>query len=395
MEPLGPQDRGEDDSLSTRLKGSTGDDDQTLGGFREVTARDLRTQQAAADPRETVMHVRSKVTSYWRGRLFDEFDGQTWYRSSARLVERSEPHQRNYYWQAFFVQSDQHGSWFGGYNPIAMVLPPDLRAKGSLVNGATYSVLSQRPELTARTVGTEPVGQVNTRYLSLPSSSESVRQLAKEVTAGATTPFQKLWLIVSHLRLRHRYDVTAPNQLQLSGSIDEFLVDGSRGTSLDFATATVLLARAAGIPARLAVGYLPGRFDPFSGTHWVRRRDAHAWTEVRFARHGWVAFDSAPRPELEVFTSGKLAAFAGTAYVFQTRVGGGLYQALRSGTSEAAERIAEALEGREGPVGLVAGAIASLAVAWATFSIVRRRLKGRRDPWQYTRLHGEARREIL
>jgi transglutaminase-like putative cysteine protease len=63
---------------------------------------------------------------------------------------------------------------------------------------------------------------------------------------------------------------------------------------MDLATATVLLARGAGIAARLVTGYLPGQFDPLSGTYMVRESDRHAWAEVFFSNSGWVPFDSAP-----------------------------------------------------------------------------------------------------
>ena len=297
-------------------------------GPRAATAESFESRKVTPEPRDVVMHVRSKVTSYWRGRLFDDFDGQIWRRSDAPVVGRALPHFKEYYWQAFFLEQEQRQSLFAGYNPV-LVLPREMRAPGSLVEGSTYSVLSQRPALSSSRVRGDRAGRRDAKYLSLPSSSsQSLRRLANEIVGDASTPFQQIWLIVSYLRQHHGYDATAQNQLELSGSVDKFLVDGTSGTSLDFASATVLLARAAGIPARLAVGYLPGKFDPFSGTHNVRRKDAHAWAEVRFARHGWVAFDGAPRPELDVFTSGKLRGFGGTAYIFHTRVGGRLYTGI-------------------------------------------------------------------
>ena len=73
---------------------------------------------------------------------------------------------------------------------------------------------------------------------------------------------------------------------------------------MDFATATVMLARASGIPARLVTGYLPGRFDPLSGTYLVQASDQHAWAEIYLGGAGWVPFDSAPRQDTAVFGEG-------------------------------------------------------------------------------------------
>ena len=376
-----------------------------VGGTDESTdaSRDLRASPAegfegrkvSPEPGDVVMHVRSKVTSYWRGRLFDEFDGQTWRRSNASVVGPGLPFYKDYYWQAFFLEQDQHQSLFAGYNPV-LILPQEMRAYGSLVEGSTYAVLSQRPSLSSARVRTDRAGRRERRYLSLPpASSQRLRQLANEIVAESPRPFERLWLIVSHLRQHHSYDATAQNQLKLSSSLDEFLVDGTSGTSLDFASATVLLARAAGIPARLAVGYLPGRFDPFSGTHKVRRKDVHAWAEVRFARHGWVSFDGTPRPELDVFTSGKLRGFGGTAYIFHTRVGGGLYQVLRSEASDAKRRISDALEGSGGAIKIAAAIVAALVLGMVAYWALRSRSKRPRAGPRYSRLPGEGRREIL
>ncbi len=54
------------------------------------------------------------------------------------------------------------------------------------------------------------------------------------------------------------------------------------------------MARSLGIPARVATGYAPGEYNPFTGLHDVRASDAQAWVEVYFPGHGWSAFDPTP-----------------------------------------------------------------------------------------------------
>ena len=352
-------------------------------------------RKVSGDPREEVMHVRSRVTSYWRGRVFEEFDGVTWYRSRSDVVRPVRRRNRNFYWQAYFLQRDEPQALFTGYTPVQIVLPEEVRQRGALTRGSTYSVLSQRPELGPRAIAADRPGWKGPELLEVPSSLERVRYLANETAGDAPTPFERLWLIISYLRQHHSYDVSAEDQLRLSGSVDDFLAGGSPGTSLDFAAATALMARAVKLPARVAVGYLPGKFDPFSGTHKVRTRDAHAWAEIYFSRNGWVAFDGTPRPELDVFTSGDLAGFGGTSFIFQTRVGGGLYRVLHSGASEAGDRVAELLEGRSGLFGPAVAVIVLIVVAWVAFWALRRRSHGTRRQWQYSRLPGRDRREIL
>lgn len=61
-----------------------------------------------------------------------------------------------------------------------------------------------------------------------------------------------------------------------------------------FASATVLLLRAQGIPARYVTGLLTTEWNPRIG-YWVgRQRNAHAWAEVWVPGEGWVTFDTTP-----------------------------------------------------------------------------------------------------
>lgn len=60
-----------------------------------------------------------------------------------------------------------------------------------------------------------------------------------------------------------------------------------------FATAMVMLLRTQQVPARIAMGYLPGR-QKAKGEWEVSRAAAHAWVEVYFPSYGWIRFDPTP-----------------------------------------------------------------------------------------------------
>ena len=239
-------------------------------------AEDFGGPQVPPDPRQVVMHVRSPITSHWRGRIFSDFDGETWRLSADPLLEPALRGEGNFYWQAYFVQQDQPGYLFMGYKPIRLDLSDEDRERGGLARGSIYSVLSQRPDLRPDLVRRDETSFAGRVYRSLPPSDSGIRELSQTITEGATGPFDRMWNISGFLRSNYQFDPGAPSQLALTGSVESFLANERPGSSLDFATATILLARAAGLPARLAVGYLPGRYDPFSGTHKVRRKDLHA-----------------------------------------------------------------------------------------------------------------------
>jgi hypothetical protein len=74
-------------------------------------------------------------------------------------------------------------------------------------------------------------------------------------------------------------------------SIDDFVFGTKRGFCEHFASAFVVLMRAAGIPARVVTGYQGGYFNKVGNYLLVRQSDAHAWAEVWFSGRGWVRVD--------------------------------------------------------------------------------------------------------
>ncbi|HEU0283007.1 MAG TPA: transglutaminase-like domain-containing protein, partial [Gallionella sp.] len=75
--------------------------------------------------------------------------------------------------------------------------------------------------------------------------------------------------------------------------LDEFLLRSRAGHCEYFATATVLLLRKAGIPARYATGYSVQEYSPVEGRYLVRARHAHAWALAYIDGH-WREIDTTP-----------------------------------------------------------------------------------------------------
>ena len=69
----------------------------------------------------------------------------------------------------------------------------------------------------------------------------------------------------------------------MSDPLSNFLVSRT-GYCVQFASAFVMAARLKGIPARMAIGFLPGTSEDSSYT--VRATDAHAWPELWFPDAG-------------------------------------------------------------------------------------------------------------
>jgi hypothetical protein len=77
-----------------------------------------------------------------------------------------------------------------------------------------------------------------------------------------------------------------------ANAVDDFLFNTRRGFCEHFASALTMMARAAGIPARVVTGYQGGEYNPMGGYLIVRQSDAHAWSEVWLGEErGWVRVD--------------------------------------------------------------------------------------------------------
>lgn len=74
-------------------------------------------------------------------------------------------------------------------------------------------------------------------------------------------------------------------------SVDTFFFDTKRGFCEHYAGATTFILRAAGIPARVVLGYQGGEINTAGNFVQVRQFDAHAWVEYWEKDKGWVTID--------------------------------------------------------------------------------------------------------
>ena len=89
---------------------------------------------------------------------------------------------------------------------------------------------------------------------------------------------------------RENFVYTLSPPLLDEDTVDEFLFDTRRGFCEHYASAFVVLLRAAGIPARVVTGYQGGAMNPRGGYMIVRQSDAHAWAEALIDGQ-WQRFD--------------------------------------------------------------------------------------------------------
>ena len=140
---------------------------------------------------------------------------------------------------------------------------------------------------------------VTSRYLRLNESvPDRVIALSRELTATAPTPYDRAVAIENYLRgFEYSLEIAAPPRDR--DIVDYFLFDLQKGYCDYYATSMVVLARAAGLPARMVIGYHTGKFNAELGAYLVTEAEAHSWPEIYFPGYGWVEFEpTAGRPAL-------------------------------------------------------------------------------------------------
>jgi transglutaminase-like putative cysteine protease len=163
--------------------------------------------------------------------------------------------------------------------------------------GLKYTVtsLTESPPQQLLGAAPPPPADIAAHYLSVPSSYDSLKDLALSVVraAGAKNQFTDAVALQNWLANgAFRYTLKAPSVTSASG-LANFLEVSKKGYCQQFSFAMAVLARLLGIPSRVAVGYTWG--TPVSGDTWlVTTHDAHSWPELYFQGYGWLRFEPTP-----------------------------------------------------------------------------------------------------
>jgi transglutaminase-like putative cysteine protease len=184
------------------------------------------------------------------------------------------------------------GDW--RYDPQSLVVingdnrPDDLR-------GLEYSVESAQIEPSAEDLAGAGVGvpaDVDITTEVPDDLPQSLKDLTNEVVAGLETPAAKAAAIQEFLRGEEFTYSVEPQPGHGYQALENFLLVDKLGYCEQFAAAMAMMARVAGIPSRVSVGFLPGEQV---GESWeVSIRDMHAWPELHFSGWGWVRFEPTP-----------------------------------------------------------------------------------------------------
>jgi hypothetical protein len=298
---------------------------------------------------------------YWRTLTYQVYDGRGWFNPSAfgddvaageKLIPENSPNHRlltqsvtfssgandRLYWSGTLLSADApfQAAWLRKA-PGGPLLHSNLMA--ALVSTESYRAESLELNAGAAALRESPAAYpdwVRNQFLSLPDSVPArVYSLARDLTVSEPTPYDRALAIEGYLR-------TFPYTLEVDqpppgrDAADYFLFDLERGYCDYYATAMAVLARAAGLPARLVVGYAGGAYSYERAEYIVAENHAHSWVEIYFTDIGWVEFEpTAGQPAIRHEERGEPSAPAADAAPTEQSPTGGFPSFLRNISAKA------------------------------------------------------------
>ena len=317
--------------LGSPLWGSPGQDVQARTGLGERMEPGSLTQLLIDDSAAFRVSFDAAppppAQRYFRAIVLWDFDGASWTRERRGGYLRPEPAENDSAPIDYTITLEPTDRrWLP-----ALDLP--LVAPGSARLGADRVIVADDPVSQPREYRVRSAA----RYTLAPTLTASERTRALALPDGFNPRARALaerWrqegrndeaVIRASLDLFHQsftYTLTPP--LLGRDSVDDFLFATRKGFCEHYASAFVVLMRAAGIPARVVTGYQGGWWNPTVGYLLVRNSDAHAWAEAWMPGRGWVRVDptaavSPARIEQGAAAANDAASWAQSAWLRELR----------------------------------------------------------------------------
>jgi hypothetical protein len=154
----------------------------------------------------------------------------------------------------------------------------------------TYDVTEPRDERWQGPLCIRPGDEQIRTLLSIPSRLDTrIIDLAQRI-AGDSDPLTRVRKLQIWLRSTHAYSTTFDSKID---PLTDFILNRRAAHCQYFATALVMMARCAGVPARYVSGFYAHESYGANQTV-VRDRDGHAWAECWIDGIGWITADATP-----------------------------------------------------------------------------------------------------
>ncbi|MBF0284333.1 MAG: DUF3488 domain-containing transglutaminase family protein [Magnetococcales bacterium] len=251
---------------------------------------------------------------YWRGLVLWTFDGRNWRRPSLPLP--SHPPMAKYFGPPVsytLTREATHQPWL-----LTLDLPSELPEGAKPANDwvvpwddPTHRLPRYRAVSYTAYRADAGLRKVPAQALQMPVRGNPKAKALARGWAESFPPAQVVEQSLLFFRREPFVYTLSPPLLTSADPVDEFLFTTRQGFCEHYAGAFVFLMRAAGVPARVVLGYQGGEVNRFSRHLTVRQSDAHAWAEVWLEGEGWRRVDPTGAVAPERVERGAAATFAG------------------------------------------------------------------------------------
>jgi transglutaminase-like putative cysteine protease len=303
------------------LSGFTGGSDFSTGFSESVRLGKIGQIQQS---NQVVMHIQiegDRTGQYdlkWRGVALSSFDGKSWTNPSEHYALPTQPDGRFSLWRkaarspaarmihyrvlmepigmnVFFLAS-QPRTLQGAYRLVSTdrsgsIFDLDAERPVAVYEADSDIALPSREEL-ANADGAYPA-EIQQMYLKYPVLDPRIPQLAQQITAQATSNYEKAASIEQYLSTRYQYTLQLP-RTEPKDALANFLFERKQGHCEYFASSMAVMLRTLGIPTRVVNGFRTTEFNDVTSSYVIRASSAHSWVEVDFPGYGWIAFDPTP-----------------------------------------------------------------------------------------------------
>ncbi len=231
---------------------------------------------------------------YWRGLTLEYYDGERW------QVDRLSQWARRRAEVLSGPQIDYIVTLEPGVHKWLYTLPVSTVSRADIYYAGGYqwlpaSPLTGRLQYRVRSAIEQPRLEADRnllhRNLRLPGDdNRRARALAVRWREQYLQPARRVEAALQFFATGGFAYTLEPPRLG-SDNVDEFIFDSRQGFCEHFAGSFVFLMRAAGVPARIVVGYQGGEFNDAENYLMVHQSDAHAWAEVWLDGAGWQRID--------------------------------------------------------------------------------------------------------
>ncbi len=258
--------------------------------------------------------IPSQPQRYWRGLTLSHYDGRTWQQAIPQGIPEGEYLYRPGRGEKpdWYQQIEQARSEAGQRFRYRVIAEPTQRrwlfslavpfpVDGELGLARDMRLVAEEPLSQRFAYRVESIPAVSSAIslspseaalmLSLPEGTgRQARGLAQQWRLESRSPRQIAERALRHFREQPFHYTLRPPRLTVD-PVDDFLFRTRRGFCEHYASSFTFLMRAAGVPARVVVGYQGGEQNEL-GTHLlVRQYDAHAWSEIWLEGEGWTRVD--------------------------------------------------------------------------------------------------------